>query len=95
LLKDDSDYEGSCADATDHAPKRAISSTQRMNDWWKNVLQSEKRRCEEDMNSRMIDVDDICLDEGSDDDNVPIVDTLPSKATNLSILATAASKKKE
>jgi hypothetical protein len=42
----------------------------------------------------MINVEDICLNEGSDDDDVPIVDTLPHKPKNLSLLANVASKKR-
>jgi hypothetical protein len=52
------------------------------------------RRCADDTCSRMINVEDICLNEGSEEDDVPIVATLPPKPKNLSVLAMAASNKR-
>jgi hypothetical protein len=71
-----------------------LTSRQRMDAFWESILQNEKRRLAEDTLAPMINVEDICLNEFSDDDDVPIVDTLPQKTKNLSLLANAASKKR-
>ncbi len=45
-------------------------------DWWASVLASEQRRLEVDQNSRLVEIDDILLDAGSSDDDLPIAGTL-------------------
>ena len=49
---------------------------------------------EEDKTSRTVAVKDILFDEDSDDDDVPIVATLPPRPSNLSLLAMAATQKR-
>jgi hypothetical protein len=58
--------------------------------YWENVLQGEKERLANDINARMIPVDDILVGEGSDDENIPIVATLGAKQIHLSMLASVA-----
>jgi hypothetical protein len=49
---------------------------------------------EEDMTARTVAVEDILFDADSDDDDVPIVATLPPRPSNLSLLAMAATQKR-
>ncbi len=93
LCKDDRNKEASCGEDEVSKPVSALTSRQRTDAWWEGVLESEKRRCEEDMKARTVAVEDILFDEGSDDDDIPIVATLPPKASNLSMLAMAATQK--
>jgi hypothetical protein len=70
-----------------------LTSRQRTDAFWESILQNEKRRLAEDTLAPMINVEDICLNEFSDDDDVPIVDTLPQKTKNLTLLANRIEKK--
>jgi hypothetical protein len=92
--KDDSEYESTCEQDKDAEQGSGTTSRERTDAWWESVLERGKKRCEDDTNSRTVDVEDILLNEGSDDDDVPIVATLPPKTSNLSLLAMAASKKR-
>jgi hypothetical protein len=69
--------------------------------YWENVLQGEKQRLAAVNESRMISVDDILLgnastvddivqEDESDDDNIPIVATLGTQKSNLSLLVEVA-----
>ncbi len=66
---------------------------QRTEAYWEGVLQSEITRLDDDKKSRVVAVEDITFNAG-DDDDLPIVNTLPAKETNLVILAAAAAKKR-
>ncbi len=68
------------------APKN-ISKTDA---YWNNVLEAEKQRLAYNTVERLVPVDEIMLDESSEDDDVPIVDTLTSKKSNLSLLVEVA-----
>jgi hypothetical protein len=58
--------------------------------YWNHVLEVEKERLALNALDRIVPVDDIMLDNSSDDDNVPIVETLTSKKNNLSLLVDVA-----
>jgi hypothetical protein len=91
--KNASNHESSCKEAVEEKVLPVLSARQRTDAYWENVLQSEKRRLAELIEARTINVDDICFDVCSDDDDVPIVFTLPPKSSNLSVLANVASTK--
>jgi hypothetical protein len=61
-------------------------------EYWENVLQREKERQANDFRFTMVPVDDTMLAASSDEDDVPIVDTLSRQQTNLGILATVAAE---
>ncbi len=48
-------------------------------EWWNSVLEAEKQRCQDDLHSRQVEVDDILLGDVSSDDDIPIASTLPAK----------------
>ncbi len=52
-------------------------------DRWASVLASEKRRLEVDQNSSLVEIDDILLDAGLSDDDLPIAGTLKKKKPKL------------
>jgi hypothetical protein len=71
--------------------------------YWENVLQGEKERLTAVNASRMISVDDfllgdtttvddIVLEDDSDDDNIPIVATIGKQKSNLSVLVEVATQ---
>ena len=53
-------------------------------------MQCEKERLANANNTHMISVEDIMLEESSEDDDVPIVATLQGKKDNLSLLVNVA-----
>jgi hypothetical protein len=61
-------------------------------EFWENVLQKEKERCENDMRMNMVPVDDIMPRATFDEDDVPIVSTLRGKHSNLGMLAAMAAQ---
>ncbi len=58
--------------------------------YWVHVLETEKKRLEDDQMTRLVSVEDIVVGANSEDDELPIVATLSSKETNLSMLASVA-----
>jgi hypothetical protein len=50
-------------------------------------LVAEKKRVEGDINASLVSVEDIMVGAISDDDTLPIVATLSTQDTNLSMLA--------
>jgi hypothetical protein len=58
--------------------------------YWENVLQREKIRLANEINARVISVEDIMLGESSDDNNVPIAETIQGTKDNLSLLVNVA-----
>lgn len=57
-------------------------------EYWESVLQSEKER----LGFTMVPVDAMMVGASSDEDDVPIVNTLSRKHSNLGILATVAAE---
>ena len=61
--------------------------------YWNNVLEFEKQRlAADDAVESLVPVDAIMLDTSSDDDDVPIVATLPANKSNLSLLVDVATQ---
>ena len=61
--------------------------------YWNNVLELEKQRlAADDAVESLVPVDAIMLDISSDDDDVPIVATLPANKSNLSLLVDVATQ---
>jgi hypothetical protein len=58
-------------------PKKRPSNMSN-DEWWNSVLEAEKQRCKDDVNSRQVEIDDILLGDVSSDDDIPIVSTLPA-----------------
>jgi hypothetical protein len=61
-------------------------------EYWESVLEKEKKRCEMDLRMESVPVDAMMVGASSDDDDVPIVDTLSRNQTNLGVLATVAAE---
>ena len=59
-------------------------------EYWESVLAKEKERCEMDLRKESVPVEAMMVGASSDDDDVPIVNTLSRKQTNLGVLATLA-----
>jgi hypothetical protein len=62
-------------------------------EYWENVLQREKERQANDFRFAMVPVDNMMLAASSDEDDVPIVNTISRGQTNLGMLATVAAEK--
>jgi hypothetical protein len=70
--------------------KELPKQKQTNDEFWEGVLQSELKRLNDDTNSRMVPVEEMMVGASSDDDDVPIVQTLPQRASQLSLLASLA-----
>jgi hypothetical protein len=67
---------------------KELPKKQQTNDeYWEGVLQSEWKRFHD---SRLVSVEEMMVGACSDDDDVPIVQTLPQRASQLSLLASLA-----
>ena len=71
----------------------AKTSRSATDEYWENILQREIERQANDLRFTMVPVEDIMLDASSDEDDVPIVNTINRGTTNLGMLATVASEK--
>ncbi len=60
--------------------------------YWESVLEKEKERLKLDLLKTRVDVDAMMVGASSDEDDIPIVATLPRKETNLRVLATVAAE---
>ncbi len=70
---------------------KELPKKQQTNDeFWEGVLQSELKRFNVDTNFRLVPVEEMMVGASSDDDDVPIVQTLPQRASQLSLLASLA-----
>ncbi len=70
--------------------KELPKQKQTNDEYWEGVLQSEWKRLHDDINSRLVPVEEMMVGACSDDDDVPIVQTLPHRASQLSLLASLA-----
>jgi hypothetical protein len=82
----DTTTAGKGANAVLKSRKRQSSN----DEYWENVLQKEKERCENDLGLNMVPVDDIMPRATFDEDDLPIVSTLCGKHRNLGMLAAMA-----
>jgi hypothetical protein len=68
-----------------------LRKKQTNDEFWEGILQSEMKRLADDKNnSHLVTVEDITFGTNSDDDDVPIVQTLSKQPSHLSLLATLA-----
>ncbi len=82
--------EMSRASAGQLAVYKAKTQRSATDEYWESVLAKEKERCEMDLRMESVPVDARMVGASSDVDDVPIIDTLSRKQTDLGVLATVA-----
>ncbi len=76
-LSEFEDFLGAMEAIRTEVPKKRPANISN-DEWWNSVLEAEKQRLADLVNSRQVEVDDIVLGGVSSDEDIPIVSTLPA-----------------